>query len=310
MTRKVVLADFHGNMERFVEFEPWRVPPEVGVSGDDLVWSLRDPTDPKNFILRKPGPKFLEGFLNLRNGTPNDVATYASRWGVLMICEAHQLPNTHNPMPYPSPPYSSLAWSPCAPRGWPLMPCYEPTARWKHFARSMDAMLRIAADLRRDVAGNPEQWDVLYEDLEPEQRIFGSLRPGSGRLKDDEMLDLQKAQLAEVVNEFLYFSGVRPRFRWGFNREAAISMLAGTMLGALAVKLALAIQDTGGLAVCSEAECGKLYAPTMRPRPNVDNYCPRCRALGIPLRNAKRRERERARSTVKAPKRKRRRVST
>ena len=41
----------------------------------------------------------LEDFVELADGDPKDVLKFARNHGVLMICEEHGLPASHNPQP-------------------------------------------------------------------------------------------------------------------------------------------------------------------------------------------------------------------
>ncbi len=292
MTTHGALLDSDGNIGRRVDYSAWILPSGVEVENDNLVWWHDSPTTKTPWSLRGPGARFFEDFIELADAPPHRIAAYARSWGVLGICEEHGLPYTHNPQPYPWPPYGSALHKPCAPKGRPPAgPCSEPIESWRHFSRQMKALLAIAADLQEGRLGRPAVWDVVYALLEPKQRLFGLEQARSGHSVDEAGLrELQRYQVGAVVDEFLYCSGLRPRFEWRPGTPARLVPLAGNTFGALSIQLALAIQAPRGLALCSE--CAGIYAPKIRPRPNVDHYCPKCRKLGAPQRNAKRRSRQ------------------
>ena len=292
MTNLGPLLDLEGNLDRRVDYAAWILPSGVEVKEDELVWWHDFPSKTTPWKYKGPGPRFFEEFLDLADADSKRIAGYARRWGVLSICEEHELPYTHNPQPYPWPPYGSALHRPCGPKGRPPSgPCFEPIAVWRHFSRQMRALLSVAAELREGREGRPEDWEVVYELAAPNQRIFGlEWARKARRIGDSEVLDIQRFQLGMVVDEYLTFSGLRPRFVWECSQTPRLSALSGNMFGALSIQLSLTIQAPRGLAMCSE--CDSIYAPKIRTRPNVDHYCPSCRALGAPQRNAKRRSRQ------------------
>jgi hypothetical protein len=298
--------DLDGSLDRRVDYTAWILPSGVEVRDDELVWWHDYPSKSTPWKYKAPGARFFEEFLGLADADSKRIASYARQWGVLNICEEHELPYTHNPQPYPWPPYGTALHRPCSPKGRPPSgPCSEPIAVWKHFSRQMRALLAIAAELREGREGRPSDWDVVYEVAEPSQRPFGSgWAKKDRRIGDADVLDIQRFQLGLIVDEHLSFSGLRPRFEWKYSSSPRFSPLSGNMFGALSIQLALTIQAPRGLALCSE--CGAIYAPNIRTRPNVDHYCPTCRSLGAPQRNAKRRSRRRrseaAGSAVPTPK--------
>ena len=64
------------------------------------------------------------------------------------------------------------------------------------------------------------------------------------------------------------------------------------LFGALGVALAQAVAGAS-FAWCFG--CGSMYSPKRAPRDGEAHYCDRCRREGVPLRDAKRRQRERER---------------
>lgn len=102
--------------------------------------------------------------------------------------------------------------------------------------------------------------------------------------------------LAGTVNRWLAWGFVRPTFSWK-NGSALIRMESGgwaaeALLGALAVQLLIAVNGSGGLALC--CGCGGPYLPSRRPAEGRRHYCSACR-IEVAQRDAARAYRARRR---------------
>jgi hypothetical protein len=94
-----------------------------------------------------------------------------------------------------------------------------------------------------------------------------------------------QAFLEERINRWLALGAVQPVLSWLTKRYPTIVFDGYELFGALAARL-LAVMCGTGWAVCSA--CSKIYDPGQRPNPNRRNYCPDCRAIGRPQRDAMR----------------------
>jgi hypothetical protein len=250
-----------GEVDRSSAFKHLRVPKTVSVDGDRLRWGSE-----QGFAVSKtlpPGPRLLLGFLRLADADPREVLAYSQQWGVLGICE-HGLPATHNYRTSSDPPGTG-----CRPAHDGTF--WEPVEAWRDLAQQARALLGLAAALRQGQLGTTADWNrvgiVAPADIEG-QRLFMSF----------------------VVNRFLNWGNTRIRFSWGDSPTLHIG--GPSLYSVLALQLAQAVV-AGSLVFCSG--CGSTYEPGRRPRKDHRQYCPDCQSRGVPLRDAKREQRARAR---------------
>jgi hypothetical protein len=238
--------------------------PQVELRDDRLVWGyFLDGTEPQEVDAPRD---LLLRFVRLADASSEDICGFASRWGVLGICE-HGLPSSHNPPPpfgvHDGPDYS------CRPPGDDIGVYWEPIEPWRHLARQARALLNIAARLHEGELGKAADWRVVYERSRG-GGPFGKRYRGS--------LVVERIVLADCVNELLLLGNVRPALSWGpgksHSSKAEVSLRGWGLFGVLAVQLLMAVSRTAGLATCSY--CGESYSPTRRPRAGCLNYCPGC----------------------------------
>jgi len=276
------LAREDGGLDRPVAALEWQAPAWVRADGPFLLWQ---PGSHAPLVAPRKG--MLEAFLALGDAPPQRIAAFASRWGVLGICE-HDLPCSHNPPPigaYNGPVY----W--CSPLGWyadDRQP-YEPIATWRAFAREAFGVTRIAHRLMLGQVGEAEQWAIVYG------------RSGRRAPWWKPSVEGEKLIVARVLNEWLRLGSVRPVMEWRPSRkhERPAIRFGGSsgLFGALALQLALAIGKLDGLALC--VHCRAEYMPAARsPKAGQRNFCPDCRKAGIPNRYSLRDWRERNRRTT------------
>lgn len=304
-----------GCIDRPVSATNLVVPSKVEVEGGQLIWTHHldpwcDESPPAQLVA--PHPKLLEQFICLSNGKSNDIAAFASKWGVLGICK-HGLPRTHirkmdeitdaelycSPVVFESP--DALVR-----RG------YEPLDSWRHYACRAQMMLSAAG------------W--LYQnDIVKDERVAKELcLPVGYGMKADQIVKLQTQCLKSEVNRWLLLGAVRPIFYWPYQDTGLIQLGATsnswsdrdsklllrfsgdwqgtTLFGALAVQLMMAISRTEGLLFCSG--CKQPYVPSRRMDTNRKHFCPSCRREGVPLRLNSQRYRQTAKYAEAAEKRK------
>jgi hypothetical protein len=92
-------------VERPVATPAWRVPVDLRLDGERLVWRQGESEAP----WVEPSPGLLEDFVALREGSLEDVLSYARRWGVLHLCE-HGFPAGHPALYWPG---SAVEAHPC-----------------------------------------------------------------------------------------------------------------------------------------------------------------------------------------------------
>jgi hypothetical protein len=232
--------------------------------------------------------KLLTEFIGLADGPPERICNFARIWGVLGICE-HGLPANHNPLPLPFPSIFSSegkawckplglseSWVPYdwEPQGW------EPVEAWLQFARQAMAILKIASKLYESPfnkeLGDREDWETIYE--------YRPKNWGDSELKLDLIPIIMSNRnqawesLSTVVNEWLFVANVRPELRWSGDRLTVSFGIYGSLFGALASQLMLAVSRTRGIAFCSD--CGQLYTPKSNVRSEKKHYCLGCGRRG------------------------------
>ncbi|MFC2153116.1 hypothetical protein ACFLQ7_00590 [Actinomycetota bacterium] len=237
----------------------------------------------------KPDSGFLEGFIELEGADDDDIASFARRWGVMMICR-HGLPATHAPDPWPlyqdpsgffqkdSESRLSGVSVGCRPIRLSEYRFAEPIEIWRRYARRFRALLDIAALLHRGDRPPAEYWEPLG-------------RPPHDSPDTDDLL-WPKAELAQHIDNMLLLGNVRLGFEWIGDARPQVSHGTTAMFSELALQLCLAAARSDGTARCSS--CARAYLPTRRPNPNRRNYCPTCRKSKIPERDASRARRARA----------------
>jgi hypothetical protein len=190
------------------------------VSGCHLVWRQTD----YPFVISM-AYKDLSGaedillqFAKLHNGDPQAIFTFARKWGVLGICK-HGLPASHNPYLL-----AQIRSDPfCEP--FKLGSRYaEPLVYWQHYSAQARSLLRIAARLHLGKSGLKKDWDRVFE-LEPLD-----CKPDYGTDVNED-----KLMLTLIVNRWIEFGNVRPRFKW-WNDEIRVSYDC-TLFGILASQL-------------------------------------------------------------------------
>ena len=258
----------------------------------------------------RPGPGLLEEFVRLEGQPCQSFYKYARRRGVLGICK-HDLPSTHSPrarisVSFPRSPFG------CSPR--PVsrsagqstsvkdLEFWDPLAAWRRFSTEAGALLRLVEALQSEKSTDPSDWQALYRH-DPFVRSTGRPIPWWTPPRPTDRFECEL--VASKINDWLEIGNVRPALVWLRDRQVVFSgsgtqsRTGATLFGSLSIQLLMLATRTTGLAVCSG--CGTPYVPKRRPRSDQRCYCHRCRADGVPQRDAKRDERKRE------PKRKRKR---
>ncbi len=296
-------------------------PGRVRIEGDELIWSHAADRGP----LYEPSPtrpvapdvRALELFVRLADGSNEEILSFATRFGVLYICEEHGLPQSH----YVSSDAVGAGFHVRSPdleindpeiqkidrdlvdesrahyvalyaRGFTNR-CRltvlntgeysEPLGAWRYYARQARALLSLAGDLRAGEPGKGEDWEVFY----------------GFPLSQNSSLSDRKWFVSLIVDEWLELGGVRPHLTWA-DRGCEIAFGSRTLFGTLATQLLLTVATDGAIAIC--ASCGRFFRPVRHPRPGQQSYCrePTCghaAAVRSAARRYQRRRRQQNRTT-------------
>jgi hypothetical protein len=244
--------------------------PRVWLDGDHLCYGL-DAKHPGAGPKEGDARGMLDRFWRIEQ--PKQVLAFASRYGVLGICE-HGLPASHNPERLAGP--GTAEREGCRPpRAETAELVYlDPLQRWLHYARLARSLLDVAAALADGRPGAPSQWEAIFEDhlgtaAEPAARERVTL------LSRPDAVPQGRFYLAYLVNEWLAIGRVGMRFRWPMDRDAPeLPTLAAGTFGLIGMQLAFAIARAD-LRRCSS--CGRRYPRTGRqPTRSRRNFCPDC----------------------------------
>lgn len=257
--------DDSGRQTRPLAARQWAIPAHVELQGERLLWS----DEPSR--VGRVGPHLLEGFVSLADAPPERILSYATRWGVLELCE-HNMPPSHQ----------TLQGGLCAPRETRDGRFFEPVAAWRWWANRAKATLTIAAQLHHGAIAPTTEWEAA---------IALESRPHPPGYQRHSRVEKAWRELAFYLNHWLRVGRVRPlvelvEAREGRAYRPAILLGVGGLFGALAIHLVLAVSRTNGLALCSN--CGAGYSPFRQPRTGERHYCEDCRKGKVPQRDAAR----------------------
>jgi hypothetical protein len=281
------MVDPAGAVGRAVPAGQILVPGFMALEGDSLRWELEKPH------MITPEKVMLNDFVQLWNKQPLSVLSFANRWGVLALDE-------HN--------------RPCAEN---MEAGRDPLEAWRFFSRRAMAVLNLIAALKQKKLGDLDDWKQLgASDRSREEHFrkigvarqfplpqfgFPDTIERAGRVIGSELnswMAVWRKKWLEAPSDFRV-DNVGAGL-W----EVQIDFHGG-LFPAIAFQLCLVAADADSLYCCSG--CGYPYIrprDRKRPRPGHANYCPECVELGIPVRRASERYRERKANAKTTKKRK------
>jgi hypothetical protein len=235
----------------------------------------------------RPSPDILERFLQLADAPVEQIHKFAARFGALLIfcrVEERKIPGK--------------------------LFIVERCETWRYFASSMRSLLRIASCFHTDRKPDPSDWDQIGArptSLVPaKEKPYDPLSPTRSGGEDAWIAmthfvrkgaDRDPKMWALLLNGLLELGRVRPWLVWegaGSARRPKLLFSGPNLLSYLALELCLRASKHDAFAVCSY--CNQQYAPLGRaPKSGQRNFCPDCRARGVPVRLAQRSLRERLR---------------
>jgi hypothetical protein len=276
----------------------WYAPDHVALDGGDLVF------DPRTIHKVSFEPELLSGFLALayQAGDVSDegflaldyrtdvsdqaILRFAKKWGSLGLC-AHGVASPHGD-------WTVITDADIGPGGVPdeCWPTYrESAAIWRALASMFAATLEIAAALHNNERVSRSTVQAFHGWLPNKRQTPAMNKPG-----------LQyRRLLTDRLNYWLSrWAGVHPIFQWEDTDSPTIEFGHSWRTGcapALVLQLTRTVALKPAIATCSA--CGIAYTPQRHPKKNQRNYCARCRAEGIPVRDAVRSLRARKRKQTR-----------
>jgi hypothetical protein len=180
---------------------------------------------------------------------------------------------------------------------------------WRYFAASMQSLLRIASCFHSDRRPDGADWDRIgafqTSLAAPAEQIPDLLSATYGGEEAWSVMvhfvgrgvDRDRKMWARLLNVLLELGRVRPWLIWegaGKSARPKLVFSGPNLLSYLALQLCLRASKHDAFAVCSY--CNRQYAPMGRaPKTGQRNFCPVCRAAGVPVQVAQRSRRERLR---------------
>jgi hypothetical protein len=217
-------------------------------------------------------------FVRLASADDEAILAFATRWGVLDLCEEHALPSAHRPNEAG---YDYRQWTDlterygtpemelsaaCRPEIWETGWYGERVDLWRAWARHWRSACLLLIELAAGRAGASENWRDLWDNLQ---------NPGVGRDFARFPIDVQRSALADWVGTWLEQSRVRLDVAWERGYRLQLAPSAG-LSGVLAAQFAAVMSsDTGHSARCSR--CGEPYGAERKPRSDKKTYCRSCR---------------------------------
>jgi hypothetical protein len=238
-------------------------------------WTIDSPTSVK------PPRDLVDTFMKLADAEDARIQAFAERYGALFVfCEIR-------------PSKDRLIVT-------------ESCGVWRYFARSIQALLRIATTIHSPKAGRPDDWDQIglcpsaikeAASIDPSSVDFFSpagipgeagwtvlahfIRKGANR--DWRMW-------VHLLNSLLDLARVRAFVRCegsGSERSPYLLFSTPSLFSHIALQACLLATRREGVAVCSY--CRASYQPRLRaPKANQRNFCPTCRKNRVPALLAQR----------------------
>jgi hypothetical protein len=288
------------NIHHLRDVWPWVKKPEIPVLAyrylhEATNWSPRSRGCLKDFVSLAKTPE--ERF-------SRNVLAFARNWGVLRICE-HGKPSGH--------------FNDCAPISHRESAWYtEPLEAWRRYARQLRGLLLIAAKLRLEELGEPEDWRAVnagepsmvgdnqpsgMEFYIPQSDLSGEIwGPEESNGATVRRLREERFHVAHAVGHWFRYGSVRlyPQWHWETdgNHRFVVETLYGGLHGKLAVELAAALSSENGIYQC--AGCGDPFVSEDRKRDSTRNtWCDSQECQSEQLRQNSRRYYENKKRTRK-----------
>jgi hypothetical protein len=227
----------------------------------------------------------LERFLCLAGAPDAEIHKYASRFGPLLIFCRTKESDDH-------------------------LVVIESCEVWRYFAACMKALLHMAASFHRGRSPDSSDWNAIgfcpFAVLRIEVKGNDWMNPSPMQQERAWKVmacviqrgkNRDRTMWGRLLNALLGLGRVRPWVDFndsGNASRARMTFTGSNLLSYLALQVCLTAAKHPEFAVCSH--CRGEYPPVPRaPKAGQRNFCPDCRAQGVPVRTAQRSRRERQR---------------
>jgi hypothetical protein len=230
----------------------------------------------KPVLVRTEGV-LLDSFIQLDASDSDGIFHFAQRHGALGLCALHNLPFCHpflaalgengrSPIGAKQPDFCEALHDKTV--------CAESLEGWRTWIDNARLLVSVAGELKKGKFGpenrrrltSPSDPFKLYFDSYPPSESFESLRP--------------QRCLGVWVNSWLVLANVWARLGVQRGRFQLALGAQASLLGRLALDIALVASEASALAVCSNPKCRRPY-PATRLQAGRDNYCANCRTARV-----------------------------
>jgi len=277
MALKSGMADMELKRQQILQSQAlWQAQEKKALGGAELEFVVHAPAFVPASVRRiKPKKEILEKFLRLGTASDSEIHAFAARFGPLLIYYQGQAAGME---------HQRIVIEKCD--------------VWRYFAACMGALLRIAAKFHLGHTPDPTDWETIgncpFTVSNAEEPTYDWMSPTplhgegawEGRTYFIRKGDRGRAMWTGLLNLLLELGRVRPWVIWQGSGSAARPQLmfsGPNLLSYLALQLSLTASKHDAFAVCSY--CNKEYSPLRRaPKAGQRNFCPDCRANGVPVR--------------------------
>jgi hypothetical protein len=270
-----------------------------------LIWDKKQ----GNKKVISPNSQLLPDFLKLANASSHEefafqVNWFANKWGVLNLCEEHQVPVSHDRNCKPSIPYLKIeARFTDAKKLTKDKRIYsESLDIWRYYARFAKAMMNIAVRLHNNKIGLDEDWQILihYEHVgESFIKERNKALSNANKNEEEKLCKFERILIVDVVNTWLTLADLHPMMQWDDKNIKIVfkpsSSAYGSLFANIALQFMMSIGQQTSLAVCTG--CGSHYTPLRKPAIGRNCFCEQCRIDGVPAKYAMRASRRRQRGS-------------
>lgn len=249
---------------------PLYVPASIALEGDRLVWNYGEGH------WKNPDKSLLRGFIDLADALPDDILSFARRWGLLHLCNQHHVPVTHRDRQFRLT-NERFRFGQCR-----IAQCkggfFELIEDWRTFAKQARAIARLSSTEMRDAHGVAEDIALLWN---ASARPILRVRPKRSN----------RRLIVDAVNTWLGLADMRVFVT--IRQRGYAQQFSGGLFGAIGLRLAASMAGSTGFAFCFT--CGRTYKPFRTPSIGRRNYCPQCRSKAADRdahRAARRREKD------------------
>lgn len=285
------LLNDKGVLERDILTKQWPLPDDIEVQENRLCYGFGQAPE-----LAELSDGFLSDFLKIADASADDlprlVKKYASCYGVLELCERHDLPRSHpNYVDAQNPPALAADYFGYCPPRQAGKRFWEPLSGWSYWSRQALALVNVAANARRGKFGPEQDFKFLLPTLPRQAREIQSA------LEDPNLTPIKKSALmatifgdalprspakqwkivAQTLNHWLTLGRPQPICTIEGSEPTLIlapGLECGWLFTMLSLQLLVAVTGAKAIECCTN--CRSFFTPKKVASTGKRRFCPRC----------------------------------